>query len=57
MDGTRKYHPESGNSDPTGHVCYVLTNKWILENGSFNIKGNNYLKKHNKCNYLRRQII
>ena len=30
MDGTRKYHPECGNSDPKGHAWYVLTNKWIL---------------------------
>jgi hypothetical protein len=31
MDGTRKYHPAGDNSDPKGHICYVLTNKWILE--------------------------
>jgi hypothetical protein len=31
VDGTRKYHPEWGNSDPKGHVWYVLINKWILE--------------------------
>jgi hypothetical protein len=30
MDGTRKYHPEWGNSDPKGHAWYVFTNKWIL---------------------------
>ena len=33
MDGTRKYHPERGNSDkgnPKGHAWYILTNKWIL---------------------------
>jgi hypothetical protein len=30
MDGTRKYHPERGISDPKGHSCYVLTYKWIL---------------------------
>jgi hypothetical protein len=30
MDGTRKYHPELGNSDPKRHAWYVLTNKWIL---------------------------
>jgi hypothetical protein len=30
MDGTRKYHPEWGNSDAKGHAWYVLTNKWIL---------------------------
>jgi hypothetical protein len=30
MDGTRKYYPEGGNSDPNGHACYVLTNMWIL---------------------------
>jgi hypothetical protein len=28
--GTRKYHPERGNSDTRGHARYVLTNKWIL---------------------------
>jgi hypothetical protein len=27
---TRKYHPESGNSDPKRHAWYVLTNKYIL---------------------------
>ena len=27
MDGTRKYHPDQGKSDPKG---YVLTNKWIF---------------------------
>jgi hypothetical protein len=27
MDGTRKYHPKCGNSDPKVHV---LTHKWIL---------------------------
>jgi hypothetical protein len=31
MDGTQKYHPEWGISDPKGHAWYVLTNKWILE--------------------------
>jgi hypothetical protein len=30
MDGTRKYHPECGNSDRKGHAWYVLTNKWLL---------------------------
>ena len=30
MDGTRKYHPVLGNSDPKGHAWYVLTNKRIL---------------------------
>jgi len=29
MDGTRKYHPEWGNSDPKGHEQHVFT-KWIL---------------------------
>jgi hypothetical protein len=32
MNGTRNYYPESCNSDPKGHVWYVLTNKWILAN-------------------------
>jgi hypothetical protein len=27
MDGTRKYHPELGSSDPKGQAWYVLTNK------------------------------
>jgi hypothetical protein len=27
MDGTRKYHPELGNSAPDGHAWNVLTNK------------------------------
>jgi hypothetical protein len=32
MDGTRKYHPESGNPDPKVHVVrYVLNFKWILD--------------------------
>jgi hypothetical protein len=30
MYGTRKYHPEQGNSDSKGHAWYVLTNQWIL---------------------------
>jgi hypothetical protein len=30
MDGTRKYHPELGNSDTNGYAWYVLTNKWLL---------------------------
>jgi hypothetical protein len=30
MNGTRKYHPEWGNSDPKRHAWYVLTYKWIL---------------------------
>jgi hypothetical protein len=30
MDGSKKYHPEWGNSEPKGHAWYVLTNKWVL---------------------------
>jgi hypothetical protein len=30
MDGTRKYYPERGNSDPKGQAWHILTNKWIL---------------------------
>jgi hypothetical protein len=30
MDGSRKYHPQWGNSDSKEHAWYVLTNKWIL---------------------------
>jgi hypothetical protein len=26
MDGTRKHHPERGNSNPKGHAWYSLTN-------------------------------
>jgi hypothetical protein len=40
MDGTRKYHPERGNSDPNGHACpflLVLTNKWILTTKKYRI--------------------
>jgi hypothetical protein len=37
IDGTRKYHPEWGNSDPKGHKWYVLTNKWILEKKKYRI--------------------
>ena len=29
-DGTRKYHPECGNSDPKGHAWYGFSNKWLL---------------------------
>jgi hypothetical protein len=24
MDGTRKYHPKSGNPDPKGHAWYMV---------------------------------
>ena len=30
MDGTRKHHPEWGNSDPKRWIKYVLTHKWIV---------------------------
>ena len=30
MYGTRKYHPESSNTDPKGLGWYVLTDKYIL---------------------------
>jgi hypothetical protein len=30
MDGTRKYHPERGNSDPKGQAWHLLTNKLII---------------------------
>ena len=30
INGTRKYHPEWGNSGPKWHTWYVLTSKWIL---------------------------
>jgi len=30
MDGTRKYHPEWGNSVTKEHTGYALTDKWIL---------------------------
>jgi len=30
MDGTRKYHPEWGNSVTKKHTWYALTGKWIL---------------------------
>jgi hypothetical protein len=30
MNGTRKHHPELGNSGLKGHAWYVLTNKWTL---------------------------
>ena len=29
-DGTKKHHPEWGNSDPKGHAWHVLSYKWIL---------------------------
>jgi hypothetical protein len=30
MDGTRKYHLESGNPITKEHTWYTLTDKWIL---------------------------
>jgi hypothetical protein len=30
MDGTRKYHPKSGNPITKEHTWYSLTDKWIL---------------------------
>jgi hypothetical protein len=30
MDGTRKYHPESGNPITKENTWYALTGKWIL---------------------------
>jgi hypothetical protein len=30
MNGTRKFHPERGNSTTKEHTWYVLTDKWIL---------------------------
>jgi hypothetical protein len=30
MDGTRKYHPESGNPVTKEHTWYSLTAKWVL---------------------------
>jgi hypothetical protein len=30
MDGTRKYHPEWGNTITKEHTWYALTDKWIL---------------------------
>ena len=29
-EGTKKYHPECHNSDPTGFAWYIITNMWIL---------------------------
>ena len=29
-EGTKKYHPECHNSDPTGFAWYIITNIWIL---------------------------
>ena len=48
MDGTRKYHPGRGNSDPKEHACYVLTDKLILVKNwkIFRIQPTN----HKKCN-------
>jgi hypothetical protein len=36
MDGTRKYLPEQGNSDPKGYAWHVLTSKWILAKNKTN---------------------
>jgi hypothetical protein len=45
MNGTRKYHPELGNSDPKEHAWYVLTNKWILaKKNNNNKKSTEYLR-------------
>jgi hypothetical protein len=30
MNGTSKYHPEWGNSDPKECAWYVLINMWVL---------------------------
>jgi hypothetical protein len=30
MDGTRKYHPESGNSITKEHRWYTLINKFVV---------------------------
>ena len=30
MGGTRKFHPECGNPITKDHMCYALTDKWIL---------------------------
>jgi hypothetical protein len=30
MNGTKKYHPERGNTDPKEHTWYAVTNKWML---------------------------
>ena len=30
MNGSRKYHPDWGNSVTKEHTCYALTDKWIL---------------------------
>jgi hypothetical protein len=30
MNGSRKYHPEWGNSVTKEHTWYVLSNKWVL---------------------------
>ena len=31
MDGTRKYHPESGNTDSERQIWYVQSGKWLLD--------------------------
>ena len=41
MAGTRKYHPERGNSDLKIHGWYVLTNKCILAKKSTEYPGYN----------------
>ena len=43
--GTRKYHPEGGNSHTKGHPQYVLTYKWILTYGR---RGGNTLRGEEK---------
>jgi hypothetical protein len=50
MNWIRKYHPYWGNPILTEHICYILTNKWILAQklGIPNIQFTNHLKLKNK---------
>jgi hypothetical protein len=46
MDGSRKYHPECGNSVTIEHTCYKLTDKWVLgkEHGIPTVQLTDYMK-------------
>ena len=50
MDGSRKYHPERGNSVTKDHTWYILTNKWVLgkEHGIPTIQLTDHMKLKNR---------
>ena len=50
MDGTRKYHPEWGNSIIKEYTWYAFTDKWILaqKTGILKIQFIDYIKLKKK---------